>query len=78
MLSLIKKYRIELEDSKKAISSAINTIEYNTIGLNRKVSDDKDMLEFIEKSLVTCNAYAPKKTKEQKSKAKINHSGHNH
>jgi len=78
VLSLIKKYRIELEDSKKAISSAINTIEYNTIGLNRKVNDDKDMLAFIEKSLVTCNAYAPKKTKEQKSKSKINHSGHNH
>ena len=78
VLSLIKKYRIELEDSKKAISSAINTIEYNTIGLNRKVNDDKDMLAFIEKSLVTCNAYAPKKTKEQRSKSKIDHSGHNH
>ena len=80
VLSLIKKYRIELEDSKKAISSAINTIEYNTVGLNRKVKDDKDMLAFIKKSLVTCNAYAPKETKEQRSKlkTKVDHSGHNH
>jgi 2',3'-cyclic-nucleotide 2'-phosphodiesterase (5'-nucleotidase family) len=88
VLSLIQKYRIELEDSKKAIASAVNTVEYNTIGLNRKIEDDKEMLAFVDKALVKCNAYAPKMDKKQKSqnksrgvkntRSKIDHSGHNH
>ena len=88
VLGLIEKYQNELADSKKAISNAINTIEFKTVGLNREVKDDPDMLAFVEKSLVTCNAYAPKlpkkpdrsikKKRNPNSKSKIDHSGHNH
>lgn len=87
VLSLIKKYRGELEESKVAIASAVNTIEYKTIGLNRQVKDDQEMLSFVEKSLLTCKAYAPKlpkakdgikKRKKTNRQSKIDHSGHNH
>ena len=88
VLNLIEKYRNELSESKATIASAINTIEYKTIGLNRKVKDDPDMLAFVEKSLVTCNAYLPKLPKNPKNISKkkrkpnnklgTDHSGHNH
>ena len=88
VLNLIEKYRNELAESKETIASAINTIEYKTIGLNRKVKDDPDMLAFVEKSLVTCNAYAPqlpknpksisKKKRKPNNKSGTDHSGHNH
>ena len=88
VLSLIEKYRNELSESKKIIETAINTIEYKTIGLNRKIKDDPDMLAFVEKALVSCNAYAPKVSEKPKSslskknnikrKSKIDHSGHSH
>ena len=88
VLSLIEKYRNELSESKKIIETAINTIEYKTIGLNRKIKDDPDMLTFVEKALVSCNAYAPKVSEKPKSslskknnikrKSKIDHSGHSH
>ena len=50
VLSLIEKYRNELSESK-IIETATNTIEYKTIGLNRKIKDDPDMLTFVEKHL---------------------------
>ena len=88
VLSLIEKYRNELAESKTIIASAINTIEYKTIGLNKQVKDDPDMLAFVEKSLITCNAYAPpkpdnpnkygKKKGSFNNRSKIDHSGHNH
>ena len=83
-----KRMRVIHGDAEKIIETAINTIEYKTIGLNRKVKDDPEMLTFVEKALVSCNAYAPKVPEKQKSslskknnikrKFKNDHTGHSH
>ena len=76
VLKLIDQYRIDLKTSEDAIAKAKNTIIYKTIGLNKKITDDSEMLSFVNQSLSKCNALKPE-VKEIK-KAKIDHSGHDH
>ena len=76
VLKLIDQYRIDLKTSEDAIAKAKNTIIYKTIGLNKKITDDSEMLSFVNQSLSKCNALKPE-VKEFK-KAKIDHSGHDH
>ena len=76
VLKLIDQYRLDLETSEDAISQAKNTIVYQTIGLNKKITDDPEILSFVNKSLSTCKSLKPK-VKDLK-KTKIDHSGHNH
>ena len=45
-------------------------------GLNKKITDDPEILAFVNKSLSTCKALKPN-VKDSK-KTKIDHSGHDH
>ena len=76
ILKLINQYRLDLKASEDAISQAKNTIGYNTIGLNKKITDDPGILSFVNKSLSVCDSLNPN-VKDLKN-AKIDHSGHNH
>ena len=76
VLKLIDQYRLDLKTSEDAISQAKNTVVFKTIGLNKKITDDPEILAFVNKSLSTCKALKPN-VKDSK-KTKIDHSGHNH
>ena len=76
VLKLIEQYRADLKASEKAISESRNTVIYSTIGLNKKIKDDPDILAFVNESLSTCKALKPP-VKDSK-KPKIDHTGHNH
>ena len=76
VLKLIDQYRIDLKSSEEAIAQAKNTIVYQTLGLNKKITDDPEMLSFVNQSLSMCKALKPQ-VKEPK-KTKVDHSGHNH
>ena len=76
VLKLIDQYRIDLKSSEEAIAQAKNTIVYKTLGLNKKITDDPEMLSFVNQSLSMCKALKPQ-VKEPK-KTKVDHSGHNH
>ena len=75
-LKHIEQYRVDLKSSEKAISESKNTIVYKTIGLNKKISDDPEMLAFVNQSLSTCKALKPQLKNIKTSK--IDHSGHDH
>ena len=76
VLKLIDQYRLDLNTSEDAISQAKNTVVFKTIGLNKKITDDPEILAFVNKSLSTCKALKPN-VKDSK-KTKIDHSGHDH
>ena len=76
VLKLIDQYRVDIKPSEDAIHKAKNTIVYQTIGLNKKITDDPEIFSFVNKSLSTCKSLQPK-VKDLK-KTKIDHSGHNH
>ena len=76
VLKLIDQYRIDLKTSEDAIAQAKNTIVYQTLGLNKKITDDLEMLSFVNQSLSKCKDLKPQ-VKDMK-KTKIDHSGHNH
>ncbi|MBA66091.1 MAG: hypothetical protein CMG55_09855 [Candidatus Marinimicrobia bacterium] len=81
VLKLIKQYEKDLEIAENAIENALNTIKFETIGLNKKVKDDPGLLAFVDSSLAKCNALNPEKNKQfngGKKNSKIDHSGHNH
>ncbi len=84
VLNLIKKYREDIKESEAVIASAVNTIKFQTVPLNKKVQDDEDILAFVNSSVQKCNALGPKKPKRpessQKTKKKKHdpHEGHNH
>jgi hypothetical protein len=84
VLKLIAQYRDDLIQSETAINAAINTLEFQTVALNRKVQDDPELLAFVDKSLAACsslNSEIPTKPgivkKKRKNKNK-NHAAHNH
>ena len=56
---MIEQYRADLKASEKAISESRNTVIYNTIGLNKKIKDDPEILAFVNESLSTCKALKP-------------------
>ena len=76
VLKLIDQYRIDLKSSEEAIAQAKNTIVYQTLGLNKKITDDPEMLSFVNQSLSKCKALKPQV--EEPKKTKVDHSGHNH
>ena len=76
VLKLIDQYRDDLKSSEDAIAHSKNTVIYRTIGLNKKITDDPEMLSFVNRSLSKCKALKPQ-VKDLK-KTKIDHSGHNH
>ena len=76
VLKLIDQYRDDLKSSEDAIAHSKNTVIYQTIGLNKKITDDPEMLSFVNRSLSKCKALKPQ-VKDLK-KTKIDHSGHNH
>tara|TARA_B100000959_G_C14979937_1_gene623061 strand:+ start:1973 stop:2995 length:1023 start_codon:yes stop_codon:yes gene_type:complete len=85
VLNLIKKYREDLKTSESVVASAVNTLKFETIALNKKVGDDEGLLTFINSSVQQCNALGPKKAKGSNSKRKKlskekpdPHKGHNH
>ena len=85
VLNLIKKYREDLKTSEAVIASAVNTLKFQTVPLNKKVEDDEDLLTFINSSVQRCNALGPKKPKVSNTKRKKiskkdsdSHKGHNH
>ena len=79
VLNLIKKYREDLKISEQVISSAINTLQYQTNPLNNKIGDDAELLAFVTSSVKTCDALAPKKKPVNQNKNKNNrHKGHDH
>ena len=81
VLNLIKQYRIDVENAENAIANAANTIKFQSIGLNKKIKDNSEMLTFVNNSLATCKALAPQKkqsTSKKNKRSKIDHSGHDH
>ena len=78
VLKLIKKYREDIVASETLIASAVNTIEFEPIPLNKKVEDDKELLAFVTKSVKQCDALGPKKPPKPDNSKKSLHKGHNH
>ncbi len=80
ILNLIKQYKEDIKQSEQIIASAVNTLEFQTIPLSRSVEDDEEILAFVNKSVETCNALAPKASKSKKvNRKKIDsHAGHEH
>ena len=84
VLKLITQYRDDLIQSETAINAAVNTLEFQTVALNRKVQDDPELLAFVDKSLATCSSLKveipnkPGIVKKDRKKRASNHAGHNH
>ena len=72
ILNLIKQYKEDIKQSEQIIASAVNTLEFQTIPLSRSVEDDEEILAFVNKSVETCNALAPKTSKSKKVNRKKN------
>ena len=83
VLNLIRKYRDDIQASESLISSASNTIKFQTTPLNKKTGEDKELLSFVTSAVKTCNSLAPPQAKRssKSGKRKKNpdpHAGHNH
>ena len=74
VLKLINQYESDLNISKAAIKSAANSLKFETIALNKKIQDNKELLSFVDESLATCNSLIPKISttvkRDQKKKRK--------
>ncbi len=64
MTALIADYRNQLMDSQKKLDNAVNTSEYTSVSMSRKVKDDPDMLTFVSNALLEIKA---EKNKARKS-----------
>jgi len=88
VLKLIAQYRDDLIQSETAINAAVNTLEFQTVALNKNVQDDPELLAFVDKSLATCSSLKSETTTKpgivkksqtkKKNKKDTNHAGHNH
>ena len=78
VMKLINQYQDELTESKNAIVSAVNTLKFELLPLNRKIKDDTEMLAFIDKSLATCTALNRQPAKKNKNVKPHNHRNHKH
>jgi hypothetical protein len=84
VLKLIAQYRDDLIQSETAINAAVNTLEFQTVALNRKVQDDRELLAFVDQSLAACSSLKsvittkPGIIKKEGKKKDLNHAGHNH
>ena len=80
-LSMIEQYKTDIQSSKSLISSATNTIKFQTIPLNKKIGDDEDLLAFVNAAIQTCQTLAPTKNRPKVSRKKNYsdpHHGHHH
>ena len=81
VLSMIEQYKTDIQSSKSLISSATNTIKFQTIPLNKKIGDDEDLLAFVNAAIQTCQTLAPTKNRPKVSGKKNYsdpHHGHHH
>ena len=81
VLNLINQYREDLENAENAIANAANLMKFQSIGLNKKIKDNSEMLTFVNNSLATCKALSPQKKQlpsKKNKRGKIDHSGHDH
>ena len=73
VLKLIEQYREDLAESEDAIASAVNTLKFEMLPLDRKIKDDGEMLAFVDKSLATCNALNKEQPKNKGKPHKHKH-----
>ena len=52
---LIEKSRATIIQADMQIKEAVNTLFYKNVALDSKIIDDQEVLEFVNKSLATCN-----------------------
>jgi len=73
VLKLIEQYREDLAESEDVIASAVNTLKFEMLPLDRKIKDDGEMLAFVDKSLATCNALNKEQPKNKGKPHKHKH-----
>ena len=55
ILSLIEKSRTSIIQADVQLKEAVNTLIFKNVALDSKIIDDQKVLEFVSKSLATCN-----------------------
>ena len=55
ILSLIEKSRTTIIQADVQLKEAVNTLIFKNVALDSKIIDDQEVLEFVSKSLATCN-----------------------
>ena len=55
ILSLIEESRTTIIQADVQIKEAVNTLIFKNVALDSKIKDDQEVLEFVSKSLATCN-----------------------
>lgn len=89
ILKLINQYRADVVESEAAIKSAVNSLDFQTVALNKNVGEDSELLSFVDESLLTCSSLKPeiptkpamvkkRKKSETKELNHDSHAGHNH
>mgnify|MGYP003925630217 FL=1 len=68
VLSLIERYRKGLFEAEAALAAAINTMNFQSVPLSRKIQDDPEMIAFVDETLATCNSLKRKSTSKVKTK----------
>ena len=89
VLKLIAQNREKLKASELVIETAVNTITFESLSLNKKIQDDPELLAFVDESLATCKSLKPftpkakpntkgKKKGNPKNKLSKSHEDHDH
>jgi len=60
VLKIIEQNRDKLKESEAVIKSAVNTMKFETIALNKKIRDNPELLAFVDESLAACSSLKPK------------------
>ena len=68
VLSLIERYRKDLFEAEAALAAAVNTMNFQSVPLSRKIQDDPEMIAFVDETLATCNSLKRKSTSKVKTK----------
>lgn len=68
VLSLIERYRKGLFEAEAALAAAVNTMNFQSVPLSRKIQDDPEMIAFVDETLATCNSLKRKSTSKVKTK----------
>jgi 2',3'-cyclic-nucleotide 2'-phosphodiesterase (5'-nucleotidase family) len=55
ILNLIEKSRTTIIQADAQLKEAVNTLIFKNVALDSKIIDDQEVLEFVNKSLATCN-----------------------
>ena len=55
ILNLIEKSRTTIIQADAQLKEAVNTLIFKNVALDSKIIDDQEVLEFVSKSLATCN-----------------------